>query len=56
LFIVRKTFTKEKVDLFLFGWNIMVLAETKEKFVRLFGRLNENFWNYPKLLTYANST
>jgi len=40
----KKTFdTKEKVDLFFFGWNIMVLAEIVEKFVRLFRRLNEDF-------------
>jgi len=48
--------TKEKVDLFFFSWDIMVLAETKEKFVRLYGRFNENFREYPILLEYVNNT
>jgi len=48
--------TKEKVDLFFFGWNITVLAETKEKFVRLSSRLNEYFWDYSRLLEYVNDT
>jgi len=53
----KKTFdTKEKVDLFFFGWNILVLTETVKKFVRLFGRINGNFREYPKLLEYMNNT
>jgi len=34
----------------------MVLAETVENFVRLSGRLNEDFRDYPKLLEYVNNT
>lgn len=33
-----------------------MLAETVKEFVRLFGRLNEDFRDYPKLLEYVNNT
>jgi len=53
----KKTFeTKEKVDLFMSEWNIMVMADTVENFVQLFDRLNKDFVDFPKLLTYVNST
>ena len=53
----KKTFdTKKKVDLFFFVWNIMVLSTTEEESLRLFGRLNEDFRDYPKLLEYVNNT
>jgi len=53
----KKTFdTKEKVDLFFFNWNIMMLSTTEEEFLRLFDNLNEDFRDYPKLLEYVNDT
>ena len=34
----------------------MVLSTTEKEFLRLFGRLNEDFQDYPKLLKYVNNT
>ena len=54
---MKKTFDiKEKVDIFFFGWNIMVLSTTEEEFLRLFGRLNQDFRDHLKLLEYVNNT
>ena len=37
-------------------WNIMVMVELEKDFVRLFGRLNEDFGEFSKLLAYMNNT
>ena len=52
----KKSFEmKEKFDLFLYGWNILMMAESEEDFVRLFGQLNEDFHEFPKELEYVKN-
>jgi histone-lysine N-methyltransferase SETD2 len=48
--------TKQKWDLFVYGWNLMVVAETEDEFNRLFCRLNEDFCEYPQVLQYLKIT
>ena len=44
-----------KFDLFMYSWNLLVIAKSEEDFVRLFGRLNENFHEFPEVLAYMKT-
>ena len=48
--------TKENFNLFMLNWNIMVLVKTEDDFNQLFGRLNEDFCDYPQVLAYVKTT
>ena len=42
----KKYFDKEKFDLFMACWNMMILAESEDEFTQLFGRLKVDFRKY----------
>ena len=46
---------KEKFDIFMACWDIMVLAKSDE-FTQLFKRLNVNFLKYSQVLAYVKPT
>lgn len=42
--------TKQKWDLLVYEWNILVASETEDDFNRLLSRLNKDFCEYPQVL------
>jgi len=48
--------TKERFDLFMTSWNMLVIAENEEEFDRLFGRLNDDFREFPQVFAYIKTT
>jgi len=34
----------------------LVMAESEEEFVRFFGQLNDDFYDFPQVLTYVKTT
>ena len=38
------------------SWNMLVMAESEEEFDRLFGRLNDDFHEFPQVLAYVKTT
>jgi len=47
--------TKEKFDLFMYGWNLLMMAKSEEDFVRLFDQLNEDAHAFPKVHAHVKT-
>jgi len=48
--------TKERFDLFMASWNLMVMVDSEKESSRLWGRLKEDFRDFPKVLEYVKTT
>ena len=48
--------TKERFDLFKASWNMLVMAESEEEFLQLFGRLKDDFRDFLQVLEYVKTT
>jgi len=47
---------KERFDLFMASWNMLVMAKSEEDFDQLFSRLNDDFHDFPQVLAYMKTT
>ena len=51
----KKIDTKKKFDLFKASWNLMVMVDSEEEVSRLWGQLEEDFRDFPKVLEYVKT-
>ena len=51
----KKIDTKERFDLFMASWNLMVMVDSEKEFSRLWGRLKEDFRDFLNVLEYVRT-